>query len=156
VTHHFVSISIDAHAGSDVLLACRSARRANALSDHAVVDPKHVAAWSWCHRFFLESLDLVIAEMNDHQFKLARFYGEFVWHTHADTDEVFIVLDGSMTVHFRNGDVSVHTGELFVVPRTVEHKTSAQFECKVLIIEKSGTMNTGDALGDLTSPPGWI
>jgi|SRR5688500_15294437 len=59
----------------------------------------------------------IIAEMNDHQFKLARFYGEFVWHTHADTDEVFIVLDGSMTVHFRNGDVSVHTGELFVVPR---------------------------------------
>src|SRR5688500_3078164 len=58
-TRHLVSISIDAHAGSDVLLACRSARRANALSDHAVVDPKHVAAWSWCHRLFLESLDLV-------------------------------------------------------------------------------------------------
>lgn len=98
----------------------------------------------------------LIAEMNDHQFKLARFHGEFVWHRHTDTDEVFIVLDGSMTVHFRNGDVSVQTGELFVVPRAVEHKTSAQFECKVLIIEKSGTTNTGDALSDLTSPAGWI
>ena len=98
----------------------------------------------------------VIAQMNDHQFKLARFHGEFVWHKHADTDEVFIVLDGSMTVDFRNGDVSVQTGELLVVPRAVEHKTSAPLECKVLIIEKNGTINTGDALGDLTSPAGWI
>lgn len=98
----------------------------------------------------------VIAQMNDHQFKLARFQGEFVWHRHADTDEVFMVLDGLMTVHFRDGDVNVHTGELFVVPRDVEHKTSAQDECKVLIVEKSGTMNTGDALSELTSPAVWI
>jgi mannose-6-phosphate isomerase-like protein (cupin superfamily) len=98
----------------------------------------------------------IIAEMNDHQLKLARFQGEFVWHSHADTDELFIVLDGSMTIHFRNGDVRVQAGELFVVPRGVEHKTSAALECKVLIVEKNGTVNTGNTLGDLTSPAAWI
>jgi len=94
--------------------------------------------------------------MNDHELKLARFQGEFVWHSHAHTDEVFIVLDGSMTVHFRDGDVSVGVGELFVVPHDVEHKTSAHDECKVLIIEKRGTENTGNTPGDLTSPATWI
>jgi mannose-6-phosphate isomerase-like protein (cupin superfamily) len=98
----------------------------------------------------------IIAEMNDHQLKLARFQGEFVWHCHADTDELFIVLDGSMTVHFRDGDVRVQAGELFVVPSGVEHKTSALLECKVLIVEKSGTVNTGNTLGDLTSAATWI
>ncbi len=98
----------------------------------------------------------IIAEMNDHQLKLAKFQGGFVWHSHADTDELFIVLDGSMTIHFRDGDVRVQAGELFVVPRDVEHKTSAHLECKVLIVEKSGTVNTGDALSDLTSRATWI
>lgn len=78
----------------------------------------------------------VIAEMNDHQFKLVKFQGEFVWHQHADTDEVFIVLDGSMTVHFRQGDVHVKAGELVVVPRGKGHKTSASAECQALIVEK--------------------
>jgi mannose-6-phosphate isomerase-like protein (cupin superfamily) len=98
----------------------------------------------------------IIAEMNDHQIKLARFQGEFVWHAHAATDELFMVLDGSMTVHFRDGDVTIHAGELFVVPSGVEHKTSAESECKVLIVEKSGTVNTGDTRGELTSAATWI
>lgn len=99
----------------------------------------------------------IIAEMNDHQFKVAKFQGEFVWHKHDDSDEVFIVLDGSMTIHFREGDVHVGSGELFVVPRGKEHKTAAQAECHALIIEKAGTVNTGGALSEMTSTAGvWI
>jgi mannose-6-phosphate isomerase-like protein (cupin superfamily) len=99
----------------------------------------------------------IIADMNDHQFKLVKFQGEFVWHKHADTDEVFIVLDGEMTIHLHGSDVKVKAGELVVVPRGVEHKTGAQHECSALIVEKLGTVNTGDALSDLISPAGvWI
>jgi len=78
----------------------------------------------------------IIARMNDYHFKLVQFEGGFGWHAHADTDEVFIVLDGAMTIHFRDGDVPVQSGELFVVPKGVEHKTSAAAECKALIIER--------------------
>lgn len=99
----------------------------------------------------------IVAEMNDHQFKLAKFQGEFVWHKHDDTDEAFIVLDGSMTVHFREGDIHIRAGELLVVPCGKEHKTSAQHECSALIVEKRGTTNTGDVASELTSPTDmWI
>jgi mannose-6-phosphate isomerase-like protein (cupin superfamily) len=99
----------------------------------------------------------IVAEMNDHQFKLVKLQGEFVWHKHDRTDEVFIVLDGSMTVHLHDRDIDVHAGELILVPRGVEHKTSAQQECSALIVEKSGTVNTGDVLTNLTSPADvWI
>ena len=99
----------------------------------------------------------IVAEMNDHQFKLVKFQGEFVWHKHDDTDEVFIVLAGSMTIHLRDSEIDVHTGELVVVPHGIEHKTSAQHECSALIVEKSGTVNTGDVLSKLTSPADvWI
>src|SRR5947209_5105761 len=72
----------------------------------------------------------IVAQMNNHQFKLVKFQGEFVWHKHVDTDETFIVLDGSMTIHFRDGDISVSAGEMLVIPRDTEHKTSAKAECK--------------------------
>ena len=99
----------------------------------------------------------IVAEMNDHQFKLVKFQGEFVWHKHDDTDEVFIVLAGSMTIHLRDSEIDVHTGELVVVPHGIEHRTSAQHECSALIVEKSGTVNTGDVLHKLTSPADvWI
>ena len=99
----------------------------------------------------------IVAEMNDHQFKLVKFHGEFVWHKHDDTDEVFIVLAGSMTIHLRDSEIDVHTGELVVVPHGIEHRTSAQHECSALIVEKSGTVNTGDVLHKLTSPADvWI
>jgi mannose-6-phosphate isomerase-like protein (cupin superfamily) len=94
----------------------------------------------------------VIAQMNDYQVKLVKFEGEFVWHAHADTDEVFLVLAGAMTIHFRDQDVSVGSGELFVVPRGVEHKTSATAECHALIIEPAGTINTGDVVDSKTAP----
>ena len=99
----------------------------------------------------------IIARMNDCHFKVVKFQGEFVWHDHRDTDEVFIVLGGAMTIHFRDGDVEVKQGELFVVPKGVEHKTSAKSECKAMLVELAGTINTGGAGGDKTAPDGeWI
>jgi len=90
----------------------------------------------------------VIAEMNDYQFKVVRLQGEFVWHEHADTDETFIVLDGSLKIEFRDGLVELHSGEMFVVPKGVEHKPSAEQEVQVMIIEPRGVLNTGDQPAD--------
>ena len=99
----------------------------------------------------------IIARMNDYHLKLVKFQGEFVWHDHKETDEVFLVLDGEMTIHFRDGDVPVKKGELFVVPAGVEHKTSAKAECHAMLIEAAGTVNTGDAGGEMTAPAdAWI
>ncbi len=94
----------------------------------------------------------VIAQMNDHHFKLVKFEGEFVWHDHCYTDEVFIVLDGAMCIHFRDGDVPVKAGEMFVIPKGKEHKTSASTECKALLVEMAGTVNTGEVSNDQTAP----
>lgn len=91
----------------------------------------------------------VVAEMNDYQFKLVRIRGEFVWHDHKDTDEVFIVLAGSMRIEFRNGSVRLAEGEMYVVPKGVEHKPIADEECHVLLVEPRGVVNTGDAGGEL-------
>jgi mannose-6-phosphate isomerase-like protein (cupin superfamily) len=93
----------------------------------------------------------VVAEMNDYQFKLVKLQGEFVWHTHHDTDETFLVLGGEMEIGFRDRTVTVGAGELFVVPKGVEHITRASRECHVLIIEPRGVVNTGDAGGGLTA-----
>jgi len=95
----------------------------------------------------------IIAQMNGYHFKLVKFQGEFVWHDHKDTDEVFIVLDGEMAVHFRDRDVSVKKGELLVIPRGVEHKTSAKAECRAMLVEAVGTVNTGLAGGEKTGQP---
>jgi mannose-6-phosphate isomerase-like protein (cupin superfamily) len=93
----------------------------------------------------------VVAEMNGYQFKLVKIQGEFVWHSHADTDEVFIVVDGAMSIEFRDGRVELEAGEMFVVPRGVEHKPSARAECRMMLIEPRGVVNTGEAGGDLTA-----
>lgn len=93
----------------------------------------------------------VIAEMNDYQFKLAKIQGEFVWHSHADTDEVFIVLDGDMAIELRDGRVELSAGEMFVVPKGVEHKPVAEGECRILLVEPRGVVNTGEAGGGLTA-----
>ena len=93
----------------------------------------------------------VIAEMNDYQFKLVKLQGEFVWHSHADTDEVFIVVDGEMAIEFRDGRVDLKSGEMFVVPRGVEHKPVARSECRVMLVEPRGVVNTGEAGGGLTA-----
>lgn len=94
----------------------------------------------------------VVAEMNDYQFKLARIQGEFVWHRHVETDEVFIVIDGSMSIDFRDGEVNLEAGEMFVVPKGVEHRPRASDECKIMLVEPRGVVNTGDAEGAYTAP----
>jgi len=93
----------------------------------------------------------VVAEMNDYQFKLARLLGEFVWHQHESTDEAFLVIDGELVIELRDGDVKLSAGELFVVPKGVEHRPRADVECHVLLIEPRGVVNTGDAGGPLTA-----
>lgn len=94
----------------------------------------------------------VVAEMNDYQFKLARIQGEFIWHRHAETDEVFIVVEGAMTLEFRDGRVDLKAGEMFVVPKGVEHRPVALQECKIMLVEPRGVVNTGDAGGAYTAP----
>lgn len=93
----------------------------------------------------------VIAEMNDYQFKLARLEGEFIWHTHSDTDETFIVLEGELVIYFRDGEVTVRAGEMYVVKKGVEHKPHAPKEIKLLLIEPRGVLNTGDETNERTA-----
>jgi len=93
----------------------------------------------------------VIAEMNDYQFKIVKIAGEFIWHQHADTDETFMVLDGELRIDFRDGHVMVGAGEMYVVPKGVEHKPSAAGEVRMLLIEPRGVLNTGDQGGDRTA-----
>jgi len=99
----------------------------------------------------------IIAQMNDYHFKLAKIQGDFVWHSHADTDETFIVLEGEMSIDFRTGKVDLRAGEMVVVPKGVEHKPFAEKECKVMLVEPAGTLNTGDTDGDMTAEDNiWI
>ncbi|SHM02023.1 cupin domain-containing protein [Phytopseudomonas punonensis] len=93
----------------------------------------------------------VVAEMNDYQFKVARLQGDFIWHAHAETDEAFLVLDGQLRLDFRDGSVTLGTGELYVVPRGVEHKPYAEAEVKLLLIEPRGVLNTGAEGGERTA-----
>ena len=99
----------------------------------------------------------VIAEMNDYQFKLVKIAGDFVSHRHAHTDEVFIVLEGKMNIEFDNEIVEINTGEMIVVPKGQQHKPFAREQCKIMLVEPTGVVNTGDAGGDLTAPDNqWI
>jgi mannose-6-phosphate isomerase-like protein (cupin superfamily) len=96
-------------------------------------------------------LPRVVARMNDYEFKLTKIEGEFIWHSHAETDETFVVLEGELRIELRDGFVELRAGEMFVVPRGVEHKPVAARECKLLLIEPVGTTNTGDAGGARTA-----
>jgi len=93
----------------------------------------------------------VIAEMNDYQFKVVKLQGDFVWHDHKDTDETFIVLEGSLRINFKDGHVTLSEGEMYVVPKGVEHKPYAENEAKVLLIEPRGVVNTGEETGSKTA-----
>ncbi len=92
----------------------------------------------------------IIAQMNDVHFKLAKIEGEFIWHQHPETDEVFYVVAGQMLIEFRDHSVKLEQGELCVVPRGVEHKPVAESECHILLIEPAGTRNTGDITDEHT------
>jgi mannose-6-phosphate isomerase-like protein (cupin superfamily) len=93
----------------------------------------------------------VIAEMNDYQFKVVKLQGDFIWHDHTETDETFIVLEGDLRIDFRDGTVHVSAGEMFVVPKGVEHKPCAESEVKLLLIEPRGVLNTGHEGGERTA-----
>ncbi len=93
----------------------------------------------------------VIAEMNDYQFKLAKLEGEFTWHQHSDTDEVFLVIEGKLTIELPDEQIELSAGEMFVVPKGVQHKPVAEKECSVMIIEPKGIVNTGETIGEHTA-----
>lgn len=93
---------------------------------------------------------LTVATLNDYDLRLVKFSGEFSWHSHPETDECFLVLDGSLTIQLRDRDLTLSRNELFVVPRGVEHCPRADGECQVLLIEPSATVNTGDTPSSFT------
>ena len=93
----------------------------------------------------------VVAEMNDYQFKVVKLQGDFIWHDHQETDETFIVIEGRLRIDFRDGAVEVGPGEMYVVPKGVEHKPYAEHEVKLMLIEPRGVLNTGDRGGDRTA-----
>jgi mannose-6-phosphate isomerase-like protein (cupin superfamily) len=99
----------------------------------------------------------VVAQLNDYHIKIARIQGEFVWHSHPETDELFLIVQGELTIQLRDGEVTLREGELFVVPRGVEHRPIAAEECHILLVEPAGTVNTGDTGGGRTAPADvWI
>jgi mannose-6-phosphate isomerase-like protein (cupin superfamily) len=99
----------------------------------------------------------IIAQLNDFHVKSVKVKGEFVWHQHEAADELFFVHKGRLTIKYHDRDVVLHAGEMHVVPRGVEHKPVAEEECELLLIEPVGTVNTGDAGGELTaSDEPWI
>jgi len=92
-----------------------------------------------------------VADLNDYKVAIVKAKGEFVWHKHDETDDFFLVLSGRLTIQLRDADVDLGPGELFVVPKGVEHCPRADEEAHVLLIEPTGTPNTGDAGGELTA-----
>ncbi|KAA0017972.1 cupin domain-containing protein [Antrihabitans cavernicola] len=93
----------------------------------------------------------VVARLNDYEIKVVKVQGEFVWHSHDDTDELFLVVDGVLTIQLHDGDVVLHPGQLYVVPKGVEHCPIADGEVHAVLIEPSGVANTGSAGGDRTA-----
>ena len=93
----------------------------------------------------------VVAEMNDYQFKIVKLQGDFIWHRHAETDEAFLVIEGELRIDLRDGAVHIGAGEMYVVPKGVEHKPYAEHEVRLLLIEPRGVPNTGDEGGDRTA-----
>lgn len=93
----------------------------------------------------------LIAQINDYDVKIVKVRGDFVWHTHEDTDELFLVLEGELTIQLRDGDVVLAPGQLYVVPRGVEHCPRADSEVRALLLEPAGVVNTGNAAGELTA-----
>jgi len=92
----------------------------------------------------------IIAQLNDYHLKIAKIEGEFIWHSHQETDEMFLVIDGELTIHLRDGLLHLEPGELCVIPKGVEHRPTAEKECQILMVEPAGTLNTGNAGGEMT------
>ena len=93
----------------------------------------------------------IIAELNDYQIKIVKVEGDFVWHDHSDTDEFFFVIEGTLFIEFESETMELNAGELYVVPKGIQHRPFAHGECKVMLIEPRGVVNTGEASSDLTA-----
>jgi len=91
----------------------------------------------------------IVAKMNNYEFKIVKFKGEFVWHSHPDTDETFIILKGKMLMHFREKIVEVSAGEMIVIPKGVEHKPASEEGYEMLLIEPEGVPNTGNVESEM-------
>jgi len=118
------------------------------------VQPKSYPAINFSEKFTLFSEQWspkVVAELNDYQFKIVRIEGDFIWHDHPETDEAFIVLDGELRIDFRDGFVTIRPGEMYVVPKGVEHKPYAEREVRLMLIEPRGVLNTGREGGERTA-----
>lgn len=99
----------------------------------------------------------IIAQMNDYQFKVVKLEGEFVWHTHGDTDETFLILDGTLSISVPDGEIVLGAGQMSVIPRGMPHCPQSMEPCYALLIEPEGTLNTGDAGGPRTTDPAqWL
>jgi mannose-6-phosphate isomerase-like protein (cupin superfamily) len=92
----------------------------------------------------------IVGDLNDHLVKVVKVQGDFVWHHHANEDELFLVVKGRMRMGLRTGDIDLREGEMFIVPRGVEHKPSADEECWIVLIEPGTTLNTGNVIGEKT------
>ena len=93
----------------------------------------------------------IISELNDYQIKIAKVEGDFVWHNHSDTDEFFLVIEGTLFIEFESETMELNAGEMYVVPKGVRHRPYAKAECKIMLIEPRGVVNTGDAESNLTA-----
>ena len=93
----------------------------------------------------------IISELNDYQIKIVKVEGDFVWHDHSETDEFFLVIEGTLFIEFEDETMELNAGELYVVPKGVQHRPYALEECKVMLIEPRGVVNTGEAESNLTA-----
>jgi len=92
----------------------------------------------------------ILATINGQELRLARVQGEFVWHQHADSDELFLVIEGELHIDFRDRTETLGPGELIVVPRGTEHRPHCTLETKILLLDRAGTRNTGDQEHELS------
>lgn len=129
----------------------QAAQAAPAAAPSASPQPLNLAAC--LARFSEQWAPRRIALLNDYEVKVAKLQGEFVWHHHEDTDELFLVVSGRLTLQLRDGDVVLGPGELYVVPKGVEHCPLAEEETSVVLLEPAGTVNTGSAGGPRTKEP---
>jgi len=92
----------------------------------------------------------LVAKMNNYDFKIVKFKGDFIWHSHPETDETFIIMEGTLVMNFRDRKVEVHAGEMIVIPKGVEHKPSSKSGYKAILIEPEGVSNTGNVRSEIT------
>lgn len=92
----------------------------------------------------------LIAKMNNYEIKIVKFKGEFIWHSHPDTDETFIIIDGILMMNVRDQTIEVRKGEMIVIPKGVEHKPYSENGYKAILIEPEGVLNTGNVQSDIT------